>query len=253
MQVADLDQVLNTLVGLGKENARLNKELEVPRVYDLNGKPYVTARDCAPLREPCPAAITVATLTGLVDYLTVNVDGLALDECICHVENPTKVSVYSKLFGAHEQRKAFIVALAAFIPSIRIDTWLEAEDFNLMLMSCFVDNEDRKKVLSIAGNIVASTEIKNLDDGVSQEASVKSGIRRLENQEVPNPVSLKPYRTFTDVPQPDGMFVFRMRQTDGVVQCALFDATGGAWKGEAMDSIRQYIKKEAPSAIKVIA
>ncbi len=45
--------------------------------------------------------------------------------------------------------------------------------------------------------------------------------------------------------QPESAFVFRMRDDgrDGV-QCAIFEADGGAWKNEAMENIRAYLQDE---------
>ena len=58
---------------------------------------------------------------------------------------------------------------------------------------------------------------------------------------VPNPVLLKPYRTFIEVQQPESAFIFRMQ--DGP-RAALFEADGGAWRIEAMENIRAYLAKE---------
>lgn len=62
---------------------------------------------------------------------------------------------------------------------------------------------------------------------------------------VPNPVKLKPYRTFLEVDQPVSEFIFRMKQDkyDGVL-CALFEADGGAWKMEATERIKKYLESE---------
>jgi len=242
MEGTDFNEVLNTAVSLGKTITRLEKEKEVPEVYMLGDVPYIT-RDVRPLMKPVPAVLKVSTLTGLVDYLIANVDGLEPRDLICHVVSPTRVDVVSKLFGDHKQRQCLIRAEADHVPTIRLNEFIPVEDFNLMLMSCFTDDDDRKRVLSVSGNITAGAEVNNADDGVSQEVTVKAGIRKKENEDVPNPVILKPFRTFTDVPQPDGKFVFRIKDQGGI-KCALFDATGGAWKGEAMDSIKHYLQEE---------
>ena len=45
--------------------------------------------------------------------------------------------------------------------------------------------------------------------------------------------------------QPESQFVFRMKEDkyDGV-QCALFEADGGAWKLKAMENIKEYFDRE---------
>ena len=74
---------------------------------------------------------------------------------------------------------------------------------------------------------------------------VKTGLASKSDAIIPSPVTLKPYRTFTEVEQPESQFVFRMKEDkyDGV-QCALFEADGGAWKLHAMESIQEYLEEQ---------
>jgi len=47
------------------------------------------------------------------------------------------------------------------------------------------------------------------------------------------------------VEQPDSAFVFRMKQSEGRgVECAIFEADGGAWKNAAMRKIKGYLQSE---------
>jgi hypothetical protein len=244
LENTDVNEVLDNLVGLGGKIKQLEHDKEIPQVFHLEGVPYVTA-NMKPLLTPLADPVTVATLTGLVGFLVANVDDLIRRDLICHVVNPTTVEVYSKITGAHKQRETYVRATADFVPTITLDRFMPTEDFNLMLQSCFVDDEERAKVLKVTSNTVASSEVANADNGVSQEVSIKAGVRKLENADVPNPVILKPYRTFTDVDQPSGKFVLRMKHDEQRgIMVGLWDATGGAWKGEAMDSIRHYIQQE---------
>ena len=62
---------------------------------------------------------------------------------------------------------------------------------------------------------------------------------------IPSPARLKPFRTFVEVDQPVSSFVFRMKDDRcGGVQCALFEADGGAWTISAMEEIKSYLVKE---------
>jgi len=67
--------------------------------------------------------------------------------------------------------------------------------------------------------------------------SIGSGVASVSEVRVPNPVSMKPYRTFVEVDQPESNFIFRMREG---MQAALFEADGGAWKNVAMNNIKKY-------------
>ena len=79
---------------------------------------------------------------------------------------------------------------------------------------------------------------------MTQKATIKTGISTVGDAIVPNPVTLRPFRTFVEVEQPESSFVFRMRQGDGRgVECAVYEADGGAWKNEAMESVKEYLKE----------
>ena len=69
---------------------------------------------------------------------------------------------------------------------------------------------------------------------------------------LPNPVTLRPFRTFTEVEQPASSFVFRAKQKDGGMEFMLVEADGGAWRGEAMRNIKEYMQKAIPE-LSVIA
>lgn len=77
------------------------------------------------------------------------------------------------------------------------------------------------------------------DDGISQAATIKTGVATVEDVKIPNPVVLIPRRTFVEVEQPESQFVFRMQSGP---TCALFEADGGAWRNEAMLNIKKYLE-----------
>src|SRR5690606_26037278 len=106
------------------------------------------------------------------------------------------------------------------------------------LQSAFVKNDDRDVILKVVGN-VKEEDVKTYgDDGVSQSVTAKVGVATVGQVEVPNPVSLKPYRTFAEVEQPESEFIFRMKNGP---RCSLFEADGGAWKLQAISNIKSYL------------
>jgi hypothetical protein len=83
------------------------------------------------------------------------------------------------------------------------------------------------------------------DDGVTQQVTTRKGLAfGVENTPVPRIVTLMPYRTFAEVDQPASTFILRLKQgqREGEPpQAALFEADGGRWKLEAIQSIREYL------------
>ena len=56
---------------------------------------------------------------------------------------------------------------------------------------------------------------------------------------VPNPVQLRPYRTFQEVEQPESEFVFRVYDDRSI---SLTAADGGMWKLAARDAVMRYLE-----------
>ena len=102
---------------------------------------------------------------------------------------------------------------------------------------------DRALLLRFAGTVESGSVAEYGDDGVSQKATVKTGIASKGEALVPSPVSLIPYRTFIEIEQPESKFIFRMKQDQYKgIRCALFEADGGAWRITAMSEIKAYIE-----------
>lgn len=158
-----------------------------------------------------------------------------------HVVSPVKVKLYSML--DNERVREEMVEVAAGIPEFSFGRFMDQENFCIGLQSQFVPGDDLALVLKFAGTVEDGTVAEYGDDGVTQKATIKTGIASKTDAVIPNPVKLKPFRTFTEVEQPASNFVFRMRSNQGI-QCALFEADGGAWKNEATQRVKEYLQEE---------
>lgn len=106
------------------------------------------------------------------------------------------------------------------------------------------NTDDREAVTIMASNIVNTQQGTFSDDGVSQQAIIKTGVTTKDAAFVPNPVSLIPYRTFLEVPQPASDFVFRISEgRGGAPAFKLVAADGGLWKSQAVDNVKNYLVK----------
>ena len=106
-------------------------------------------------------------------------------------------------------------------------------------------SDDRELLMKFAGTVENGTLAQYGDDGITQKATIKTGIASKGDAVVPNPVILRPFRTFVEVEQPESAFVFRMREGGrGEIECAIFEADGGAWKNAAMKRIKEYLQYE---------
>ena len=216
--------------------------LKTAEVLDINGERYVDKDVYRVDNELRASAIQMNTLTSLVDYLKAGVDKMA-EKMLVQVVSPTKVRVLSMLDA--DRKREELVEVEAMIPDFEYGRYMGNERFIIALQSKFIDNDDRALLLKFAGTVKDASIAEYGDDGVTQKATVKTGITSVGDAIVPNPVKLRPFRTFVEVTQPESAFVFRMRQADGRgIECAIFEADGGAWKNVAMKSIKEYLQFE---------
>lgn len=116
------------------------------------------------------------------------------------------------------------------------------ESFIINIQQISFKNENTDSLLSFIGSVKDDTSVTQEDDGITQRVTAKSGISLSKTVKVPNPVRLMPYRTFTEVAQPESAFVFRMRKDGSSISAALFEADGNAWKNEAILNIKEFFK-----------
>lgn len=196
---------------------------------------------------PKASALEMHTLSSLVDYIKANVDSMA-DKMVIQVVSPEEVRFFSMLDENRDREK--IAIINAQIPSFDYGYFIEHEKFCINVQSKFIDdpNTDKALLLKFAGTVEAGTVAGYGDDGVTQKATVKTGITSKEAAVVPNPVKLRPFRTFVEVEQPVSEFIFRMKEGRmGGIECAIFEADGGAWKNAAMKNIKDYLEFELNS------
>lgn len=223
-----IKEALQYLIGLGQKE-----------IKEVHGRPYATG-DLRLISEPEVSPLQLHSLSGVVDYIKSNIDQACTSNdtspWLIVIDSPTTLYLTTKADSLSYNRNTFLKC-QALIPTIRLNGFLDAESFNIMLQSMFVKSVDRDLILSLVGNIKDENVLNTSDDGVSQKVTAKVGVSLVENKTVPNPVGLAPYRTFTEIEQPESKFVLRLKNGP---ECALFEADGGAWKPYAMNSIKQY-------------
>ncbi len=244
--------------------------LAQPPTVEVDGRTYMT-EDYNAVEEPAPNPLGLATLTGLVTYLTqpgepdqgqrfslgdldVMGTGHALVRRLAvHVAAPDDVQVVAPCSGRFNRRLVLARAVSPNRCQFRFNTYVPQEDFILGLLAGFVLNPDAQTVLAVAGNLTAESTVTLADDGVSQSASLREGVVRQTAAMVPSPVMLRPYRTFPEIPQPESPFVFRVSKgPENAPRCGLFPVLTEAWRLEAVDSIVAWLRGRLPAGVDVI-
>ena len=217
---------------------------EAPQVLEVKGETYIVYKGrmerVKPVRGEKPEVFEAFSLSGLVDFIKTDVDGLFKDPEIrftVRVVNTRKVEVLSPMHGYYNERDV-IAKCDALVPDIPFGRFLDVEEFQIMLQSRFEDSTNRALVLQLSGSLRSEQSNQIADDGVSQKVTIKRGVATADDVTVKNPVTLRPLRTFYEVEQPESPFILRFNEN---ANAALFEGDGGAWKLRAVQNIRNWL------------
>ena len=186
-----------------------------------------------------PARYSVDTLEALVKL--IRTEGINHSPLLyVRVDNSRRVVVDSTYTGrdyAQYSRLPLYEAVSD-VPHITTDQSMTQDRAVVELQSLYAVNEDRDYLLALLSRIDVNQGVSTVDNGISQEVSVRTGAVLKEQQIVQPIVHLQPYRTFLEVEQPASDFLLRL---DKEGHPALYEADGGAWKLEAKRNIAAYL------------
>ncbi len=229
------------------------EEMAKPVIIDVNGSKY-SSQPIHPVEKANPKTLPIQSLTGIADYILKSGD-VKVEDVIVHIVSHNEVAIYSKLFGDFKQRECYALARCGNI-DFDFGEFYDSEAFNIAMQACFTEYDqsskygiagiDKADVLMFSKSVCARAEAGVDDDGITQEVTIKTSVVSKENAVLPNPVKLCPYRTFTEIEQPESSFVFRVNKN---MNFALFEADGGAWKNEARKRIKEYLTTVIPSLV----
>lgn len=215
-------------------------DLAKTEVVSVEGREYATKE----VFEPVPKqfdfpTINLCSLDGLVDYVKKNIDEQEMKKCqiICRHD---KVRVVGQPQG--EQRLRDVLAEAHSDTQFTgLSSWLDQESFRIWMATQFEPTPDRDAILVFLTKIVDENIKTSEDNGISQIVTAKVGVAAVGPKEVPSPLKLKPLRTFLEIDQPDGTFVFRLRKTSRI-EMALFEVATN-WQRTAALDVQVYLEK----------
>ena len=183
--------------------------------------------------------IKAQTLTALIDYIDSQPDP-KISDLIITIENEKSVKIMSSLTGCFNERICFMETKYNE-PKREMDNFISLERFIVMCISNFKMNEDLQKALILLSKVTDSNIKTILDDGITQQVNIKAGISMEGEAKLPPIVSLIPYRTFSEIEQPESKFLLRAKKVDDEIKYALFETDGGAWKNDAISNIRNWL------------
>lgn len=220
------------------EIEKLTQESTKTEVLEFDGRKYIVGtRAIHRVQDLSPRLLALHTLSGFIKAIAAE-RSVYDAPLFAVVESPKKVSAVTELLEDLERDTPY--AAEAKTPEFRFGQYYVVEDFIVGLRSKFCETEDSKSILEMLKKVKSAESVELCDDGITQSVQVQKGIS-LTGMALTKPiVSLRPYRTFLEVEQPESEFLFRIK--DGCA--ALFEADGGAWELKAKQNIADYLSQK---------
>lgn len=215
-----------------------------PKTFEIEGKTFAsnTLVEIKPEKDfPAPIRVNgLDSICKLVRHEAEKVGRKMFVQC----ENYYSVAVFSTFDDEYDRLELY--RCNADTPSVNIGRFMSYENAVIEIRSLYIPNEDTKYLLTLLSSISKENKVTSTDNGVTQKVEARAGIALNQMVEVKPRVSLKPFRTFIEVEQPESEFLLRIND-DGCI--GLFQADGGVWKLEATRNVAEYFEKELADLI----
>lgn len=155
---------------------------------------------------------------------------------------------------AHDKVKVFMVPLdeeskcmrpdlyevvAQDIPGWEPETRLAFDQAAVALQTRFEKGGDLDYTLALLSQITTGAKVTYADNGIATSIVTQKGVALQQNQTIKPVVKLRPYRTFQEVEQPEGLFLIRINER-GIT---FTEADGGMWKLTARKTVAAYLSE----------
>ncbi len=225
---------------------------ENTQIFDIHEEKYSTEKLHKIEKEyPVPREIAVNTLESLADIIKVELEK-AYKPLFINVNSPVRVDVFSTYHHEENCRRDYLYCAGAELPQIKLNDYLDHENFMIALRSKFVENDDVLYLLNILGKISDENSVSSEDNGITQTVRIMKGVALVKDEIVRPKVKLAPFRTFLEVEQPESEFLLRLQEGGRI---GLFEADGGVWKLDAKERVKdllQELLREEIAAGKVV-
>ena len=219
-------------------------ELAAPTTYEIGGYTYSSER--LERVKPPKYKQEGIDVTGLdsVCKLVHNEAGLMGRKIFVRVAAYNRVEVFTTYDDQYE--RSYLYRCNADTPRVTVGSFNPYEKAVIELRSLYIPNDGTKYLLQLLSSISNESKVISTDNGVTQTVEAKQGIALSQMVKVEPRVSLKPFRTFVEVEQPESEFLLRISDKGEI---GLFEADGGVWKLEATRNVAGYFERELKDLI----
>ncbi len=234
-----MEQLGVATVNFVEKIEKLVKAGQVPQlgVQEILGSTYVSSN--WQKIKPASDAVSLKSLSAFVDFVrtTVDVNSKEFSFPLQVKVSEFDVTLHSSL--DEELDRNFIAKAVPNNPNIKFDSFMSKEAFIIQLQTCFIETDNKIKLLEMVKYLSDESKVETMDDGIGQQVTAQKGVSLRGAINLPPIINLTAYRTYKEVQQVETMYLLRAK--DGG-ELALFEADGGMWKYEASLRVSAYLR-----------
>lgn len=229
-----------------KEAIEKIEELAKPLILDKEGYTYAV-RNNGVTQEIIPEMVyqdclALNSLDALVQM--VRTEGVSVDRSADKLYLSVKDHMTVTCFGhpqadLREARIFYYEAQAKDVPGWDSEVKMAFDKAAVALQTRFQEGGDRDYTLKLLSQITCGAKVTYNDIGVATTVVTQKGVSLQQNSTIRPLVKLRPYRTFQEVEQPEGLFLIRIDER-GI---SFTEADGGMWKLAARKTIKAYLEE----------
>ncbi len=216
-----------------------------PQVREIDGVSYIIDKDGAYTQiKPDingPENCLMNSLSAVVQMIKregLPMFGTPAYPLFVTVPSHEKVEVFlSQNPDKRYDRPYIYTARATDVPGWGDKVALAFDEAAVALQTRFQPGGDLDYTLALLSQITTGAKVTYADNGIATSIVTQKGISMQQNTTIKPIVKLRPYRTFQEVEQPEGLFLIRINER-GIT---FTEADGGMWKLEARKTVAAYL------------
>ena len=224
-----------------KEAIEKIEEMSSPMIYTEDGHTYALFQDHTTELRPTidePETQIVNSMDALVQLVKKEQQER---QVFVSVERHDYVEVYdSPSKEARWKRNVLYAARATDIPGWESEVQMGFDNATVALMTRFQDGGYREYTLQLLSQITTGAKVTYTDNGVASTIVTQKGAALAQNTTIKPLVKLRPYRTFQEIEQPEGIFLIRISERGITFR----EADGGMWKLTARNTAKAWLQEQ---------
>lgn len=137
-------------------------------------------------------------------------------------------------------RQVYYEAKATDVPGWGESVQMGFEEMQIALRTRFQETPDAIYAMKLLSDISTGSKVTFNNNGIATSVTAQKGVALQTNEAIRPIVTLRPYRTFQEVKQPESIFLIRVNER-GI---SFTEADGGMWKLKARQTVKAFLEEQ---------